>query len=544
MTPSDWYNSKDDPFNTSDDNSPYSFDSEDDFSFGQPRQSSSDPFAQSKSPTFSRFGNDFSQDAVSQSGDDASGWDSQWGNSSWGAASEASQNADWDTGGNSDWGSASGLGTFSGKRKKRRQSTGLLLILPALAAVLVLLLTLPGHDGPQPPLLPVQPTAATEEIIQNIVPTQPVTPPPPVTVPPSTVPEAPTDPAIPDVTEPVYVEPPLMQPLNNVTYYCRGLLNPAQQKLYDQLYFTVARMSEEKIPVQATEEDLNLVTSFVAIDHPELYWFSGCCTYYYSTEEDGTRTYTDIVPIYDFTRDQVLADLPIIEAYAEDCLRGLEHLGEFEQVKAVYEYIINNTFYDLDYYGQSIHEIITKHRGVCASYAETTQFLLQRLGFECFVVSGGDHAWNIVKVEGDYYQLDTTWGDPVVDRIEDSVLGYNYFLVTSQEMYRDHTLESTFPVPNCTATACNYYVREGLYFDIYDEARFLDLMYRDASVGRSTTLRCGNRQVYDTFLSILADGGKIYPLLEQLNVSNLRTDALSYSSDDSYLIVTINFQFQ
>jgi len=53
---------------------------------------------------------------------------------------------------------------------------------------------------------------------------------------------------------------------------------------------------------------------------------------------------------------------------------------------------------------------------VCEGYACATKLLLNEFGVESLIeigdcFEGGGHAWNLVKVEGNWYQLDVTWND-------------------------------------------------------------------------------------------------------------------------------------
>ena len=548
MASHDWLSAEDsgfgndtfDAFNSSDSDSSFNFESDDQFSFGDfsENEHQDDLFAQKRKPAFSHLDDGFESSFQNSGSSESGGWGS-FGEDFSQRATPSSSDSGWDSfAQDDDWGTSSDWGQ-SGTSRRRGGKKMPVLILCVLALVIGGIILSNRDSDPAPPVIQTTPTVPDNEP-EDV--TQPPVVIPQITVPVITEPDVIDPPVtIPPETEPVYVEPPLVEPITNVSFYCRSLLPPNQQEIYDRVCYAVARMQTDPIVFDVSENVATNILRAVTIDHPEFYWFGGIGTYYFFY--DNPKHITEVVLTYDYSREQVLTDLPIIEAYAQDCLRGLENLSQYDQVKAVYEYIINHTFYDLDYYGQDMREIIINRRGVCTSYAETTQYLLQRLGIEAFVITGGNHAWNIVKVEGQYYQLDTTWGDPVVDRLEDSQLNYNYFLVTTDEMFRDHTLESTFPIPDCTATACNYFVREGRRFDVYDRDRLINLMRQDAAAGQKTILRCGNRQVYDTILNILKDGGKIYPMLEELAVTGLLTDDFSYGGNDTFLIITFHYKY-
>ena len=91
--------------------------------------------------------------------------------------------------------------------------------------------------------------------------------------------------------------------------------------------------------------------------------------------------------------------------------------------------------------------------GICLGFATTFQLLMDMADVECITVVGAAfnsaeyHAWNMVKLEGEWYCVDVTW-----DEGNTVAWKHRYFNVTSDFMRQtDHQwdYENT---PEATAT--------------------------------------------------------------------------------------------
>lgn len=84
----------------------------------------------------------------------------------------------------------------------------------------------------------------------------------------------------------------------------------------------------------------------------------------------------------------------------------------------LYWYIAATTDYDTETFktGEgdvNMYEVLMNHKGMCRSYAATMKYFLDRLGVETHLVSSSGHAWNIVKIDGEYYHVDVTSATPL-----------------------------------------------------------------------------------------------------------------------------------
>lgn len=164
-----------------------------------------------------------------------------------------------------------------------------------------------------------------------------------------------------------------------------------------------------------------------------------------------------------------------------DQIKG-QNIGarEYDKVKYVHDFIVTSTSYEeSSIHNQDIISVLINKSSVCAGYAKATQYLLNELGIECLYVSGfskGEaHAWNIVKVNDAYYNLDTTWDDPIITDSATAIdfekyISYRYFLITDDQLKKTHeqVAPPSINIPTCNSTSMNYFVKEGLLYDQFD----------------------------------------------------------------------------
>ena len=151
---------------------------------------------------------------------------------------------------------------------------------------------------------------------------------------------------------------------------------------------------------------------------------------------------------YDMTASEAAQVQERVNEVIRDMPRDLDEVGK---VKYVNDYVVSNTAYNLDSLASPYtpYSILFNGEGVCEGYALTTLLLLEAAGIEARYISGevasGLHAWNLVRVNNEWYHLDTTWNDPIPNQPGNGRL--DYFLVSDATLRADHTWESArYPV--------------------------------------------------------------------------------------------------
>ena len=166
---------------------------------------------------------------------------------------------------------------------------------------------------------------------------------------------------------------------------------------------------------------------------------------------------------YNYLSDEDRAIINHVEATFNEVIS--EDMSDYERELAIHDWMLDNASYAHDENGgpaekHDAYDILINGEGVCDAYAKAFMYLSWKAGIYCEKVSGeindgGSHAWNIVRLDDDYYMVDSCWDDS--GNCTDEASRHMFFNLTDDEMkdIGNRTWNET-KYPSCTGTKYEY----------------------------------------------------------------------------------------
>lgn len=132
--------------------------------------------------------------------------------------------------------------------------------------------------------------------------------------------------------------------------------------------------------------------------------------------------------------------------------------NENEKIRAIFLWITKNIVYDQDYKYvagfndftvKTIEQTLQTKKAVCVGYAGLLNDIAEKVGLSSYIVVGyvkqeskileGMHAWNAVKIDGQWKLFDVTWGTGyILNGIYQSDFDESFFDVRPEKMIKSH----------------------------------------------------------------------------------------------------------
>lgn len=335
--------------------------------------------------------------------------------------------------------------------------------------------------------------------------------------------------------------PPLADDSAQKHYYNR--LSVKEKDAYNAILSVIGTFPERiEVPV-LKQEELNEMYAALLYDNPELFFVSG------ETILRQVKNRAYLYPDYRMdASDYEAMNRKCGEIAAQIADEARAKTSMFDRERAVHDRLIAMCSYtddETNIYRNTIYGVLCGGEAACEGYAKTAKYLFDLLDIPCFVVHGNStppgsraegHMWNAVQLDGDWYYLDLTWDDPVLDK-GGEVISYSYFNVTDKDLVGTH--KDYDSGVECTATKDNFFVHEKLLLTTLDEketeraAAYAAQLLDAGSDGFQ--LRFADKKSYDAAQKSLFENAEIYALLKQIKQKSQRsfaTDRVSYFTAD------------
>jgi hypothetical protein len=218
-------------------------------------------------------------------------------------------------------------------------------------------------------------------------------------------------------------------------------------------YYTPGRIDVSGLSIPKTSEALvRLVSTTFLLDNPQYYMFSNGVSVSYSPGglmQTLTLNISEEYVAYDV---RTAIQSRVEQKYAEYQALVNDVSEDYDILRLVHDKMLAECDYsyiddepDGNAYAHNILGVMDNTTGdpVCESFSEAYAYILNRLGVGDAIIVFGvaynlPHAWNLIKLDGDYYYVDSTWDnrDNTNPRSSDyddgnrfNDLYYQYFLV-------------------------------------------------------------------------------------------------------------------
>ena len=303
-------------------------------------------------------------------------------------------------------------------------------------------------------------------------------------------------------------------------------------ELQKKIYIKIHRKSNEckskvtlgKRDIFTVENDVNKALTAFIYDNPRNFNIENKYTMTHMSFVTATYSILRLEYIYD--------DINVLKAKENELDLEVkriltkvinEDMTQYEKELAIHDELVKQANYynykkivDIPSIKHTAYAAIVDKQTVCDGYAKAFKILLDEENIDCIVVSGiandEPHAWNIVKLEDEYYNVDVT--SDVLNAEGNKHIIHRYFNVSNDRIRTTHSFDNLYTYPECKSEEYNFYI-------------FNNYVLAATDIVSSKLQDVISAQKESSVLELMVD--KVYPIntlvnaLYSINFNNMQT---------------------
>lgn len=334
--------------------------------------------------------------------------------------------------------------------------------------------------------------------------------------------------------------------------YSYNQLSEKQMYIYDAVIAAAEKLKTD-VPLSTvmdiSAEDYCEVYQQIYNDEHALFYIDTKMQYAMNT---NTKKLASAIIFYKYSDEKIVEMQKAIDKEVQRVLDGMTPgMTEYDKVKYFYDYLASSVVYDESTENcRDIYGVFVDKKAICGGYSKAFSHLCDKVGIETATVTGdadGEaHMWNMVKIDGQWYNIDITYA--VTESELGSYVRYDYFCVTDEMLAGTRSVyEQNYAYPKATATDCDYYIKNGLMADSWADAKAM-LTNQIADVTKEGSfviqVKCSSKETYDDVIFRLFDASQKQALRifeDGLPTAAKKYDAdtVNYSQDNTSMVVKL-----
>lgn len=307
-------------------------------------------------------------------------------------------------------------------------------------------------------------------------------------------------------------------------------LSAKEQKVYDTILASALKFNAKvEFEYSLTHSDYARLLGLVYFQNPEVFWLRGLI----DLSDDGKSA--NLYYICD--KEQASSMIQFLNEKVKLIMQQIPaDATTLKKLRVCHDYICTNTtFTKGGNSSQTIMGPLVDGVGQCEGYTKSFLYLCNLLEVPCLYISGmndsgATHAWNVVQIDGIWYNIDCTWDDPIMKVFDAKNVSYQYFGVRDEDIHNKTHFSvnisqngedwTYFEPPACTSLKHNIDLVYGNSAKSYEEgyevlkSEMLKAIKDDRTV---VHVKFESQEVYMTAYKRLHDNKEVLNLRDEVN---------------------------